>query len=127
MEQFYYPFVNILMPSICISFIIQRTVPNKFWHRRKHSIDIDAEKLQHEFNSNFTPFVEESNALSDPEAASITSDSLQTCNALHSQQNYIEEQAAIRIQTMFRGFLVFLVVTYSCVSPNFCYTFLQFI
>ena len=50
-----------------------RTVTNKFWNRRKHSVDIDADKLQHEFTSNFTPFVE-SNALSEPEAASIPSD-----------------------------------------------------
>ncbi|XP_022987960.1 protein IQ-DOMAIN 1-like isoform X1 [Cucurbita maxima] len=82
-----------------------RTATNKFWHRRKHSIDIDADKLQHEFNSNFTPFVEESNALSDPGTASIPSDSLQTYDALHNQHNDIEEQAAICIQTMFRGFL----------------------
>ncbi|KGN66920.2 protein IQ-DOMAIN 1 [Cucumis sativus] len=82
-----------------------RTVTNKFWHRRKHSVDIDADKLQHEFNSNFTPFVEVSNALSEPEAASIPSDPFQTYDALHNQQIDIEEQAAIRIQTMFRGFL----------------------
>ncbi|KAG7023794.1 Protein IQ-DOMAIN 1 [Cucurbita argyrosperma subsp. argyrosperma] len=82
-----------------------RTATNKFWHRRKHSVDIDADKLQHEFNSNFTPFVEESNALSDPGTASIPSDSLQTYDALHNQHNDIEEQAAICIQTMFRGFL----------------------
>ncbi|XP_023001301.1 protein IQ-DOMAIN 1-like [Cucurbita maxima] len=82
-----------------------RTVTNKFWHRRKHSVDIDADKLEHEFNSNFTPFIEEANALSDPEAASIPSGSLQICDALRSRQNDIEEQAAIRIQTMFRSFL----------------------
>lgn len=103
-----------LCPLCVFSLIIQRTVTNKFWHRRKHSVDIDADKLQHEFNSNFTPFVEESNALSEPEAVSIPSDSLQTYDALHSQQNDIEEQAAIRIQTMFRGFLVLLVVIYLC-------------
>lgn len=107
--------------------MIQRTASNKFWHRRKHSVDIDADKLQHEFNSNFAPFVEESNALSDPEAASIPSDSLQTCDALHNQQNDVEEQAAICIQTMFRGFLVLLVLISSCIKPNFCYTFVQFI
>ena len=114
-------------PLYVFPLIIQRTATNKFWHRRKHSVDIDADKLQHEFNSNFTPFVEESNALSDPGTASIPSDSLQTYDALHNQHNDIEEQAAIRIQTMFRGFLVLLVLIYSCFSPIFRVTFLQFI
>lgn len=106
---------------------IQRTVNNKFWHRRKHSVDVDAEKLQHDFNSNFTPFVGESCTLSDPEVATIPSDSLQTCDALQSRQNNIEEQAAIRIQTMFRGFLVLLVVISACISPTLFYTSVQII
>uniref|UniRef100_A0A5B6ZM85 IQ-domain 5 n=1 Tax=Davidia involucrata TaxID=16924 RepID=A0A5B6ZM85_DAVIN len=76
----------------------------KFWHRRKHSVEIDTDILQDEFNQNAAPPVADTNIHSVPDVGSPSS-SLQVQDAAQIQQNMREEWAAIRIQTVFRGFL----------------------
>ncbi|XP_050367488.1 protein IQ-DOMAIN 5 [Argentina anserina] len=76
-----------------------RTTPNRFRHRRKHSVEIDPDRLQHEFDANAAPPVGHTQL--DPDAPSS---SLEVQNA-QSEQKVREEWAATCIQTAFRGFL----------------------
>uniref|UniRef100_A0A5B6ZJX6 IQ-domain 5 n=1 Tax=Davidia involucrata TaxID=16924 RepID=A0A5B6ZJX6_DAVIN len=76
----------------------------KFWHRRKHSVEIDTDILQDEFNQNAAPPVADTNIHSVPDVGSPSS-SLQVQDAAQIQQNMREEWAATHIQTAFRGFL----------------------
>ncbi|KAA8550146.1 hypothetical protein F0562_001838 [Nyssa sinensis] len=76
----------------------------KFWHRRKHSIEIDTDILQDEFNQNAAPSVADTNTHSIPDVG-YPSSSLQVQDVAQMQQNMREEWAATRIQTAFRGFL----------------------
>ncbi|GFZ17723.1 hypothetical protein Acr_26g0009930 [Actinidia rufa] len=73
----------------------------KFRHRRKHSVDIDAGKLQDDFNHDPAPPVVDAKILSIPDGAGSPSSSVQ----VQFQHNMREEWASIRIQTAFRGFL----------------------
>ncbi|XP_009785649.1 protein IQ-DOMAIN 5 [Nicotiana tabacum] len=79
----------------------------KFWHRRKHSVEIDSDLLQRELahNDAIARSVEDISSTSVPVAASSPSSSHQLHHAPQIQQSMIEESAAIRIQTAFRGFL----------------------
>lgn len=81
-----------------------RTTTSKFRHRRKHSIEIDADKLQ-EFSDNVTAPVGDASIHSVPDASESPSASLQVQDVAHNQQILREEWAATRIQTAFRGFL----------------------
>ncbi|PSS35970.1 Elongation factor G like, partial [Actinidia chinensis var. chinensis] len=74
----------------------------KFRRGRKHSVDIDADKLQHEFNQDPVPPVVDAKIRSIPDAAGSPSNSVQ----VQFQHNMREEWASIRIQTAFRRFLV---------------------
>ncbi|KAL6196072.1 hypothetical protein ACLB2K_031688 [Fragaria x ananassa] len=78
------------------------TTPNRFWHRRKHSIEIDSDRLQHEFDANAALPI--GNIQLNPDVVDSPSSSLEVQNA-QSEQNVIEECAATCIQTAFRGFL----------------------
>ncbi|XP_060169957.1 protein IQ-DOMAIN 5 [Lycium barbarum] len=79
----------------------------KFWHRRKHSVDIDSNQLQKEltYNDGIAGSGEEISSTSVPVASSSPSSSHQVHHAPQVKQNMREELAAIRIQTAFRGFL----------------------
>ncbi|CAK7332055.1 unnamed protein product [Dovyalis caffra] len=82
-----------------------RTTASKFRHRRKHSVEFDADKFQ-EFNShNDVAPVGDANIRSVPDASESPSASLQVQDIAHDQQILREDWAATRIQTAFRGFL----------------------
>ncbi|CAL5425562.1 unnamed protein product [Camellia sinensis] len=78
----------------------------KFQHRRKHSVEIDADVIQDDFNHNAAPPIVDANILSIPDAAGSPSSLLQVQDAVQDQQNMREEWAATCIQTTFRGFLM---------------------
>uniref|UniRef100_A0A2N9FGX6 DUF4005 domain-containing protein n=1 Tax=Fagus sylvatica TaxID=28930 RepID=A0A2N9FGX6_FAGSY len=82
-----------------------RTAASKSRHRRKHSVEIDTDKLQYEFNHDAAPPVGDSNTQSNPDVAVSHSGSLQGQVSAHNEQSVREEWAAMRIQTAFRGFL----------------------
>ena len=84
----------------------QRTATSKFQHRRKRSVEFDADKLQEEFNDNVTASFGDANTNSVPEASESVSASLKVHDIGHNEQILREELAATRIQTAFRGFLV---------------------
>lgn len=89
----------------------QTTTPNRFWHRRKHSIEIDSDRLQHEFDANAALPI--GNIQLNPDVVDSPSSSLEVQNA-QSEQNVREECAATCIQTAFRGFLVirFFIISF---------------
>ncbi|XP_027082658.1 protein IQ-DOMAIN 1 [Coffea eugenioides] len=76
----------------------------KFWHRRKHSVEIDTDILQDELSHDAARPAEDASALSLSDATGTPSTSLQVADAAQIQYSR-EEWAAIRIQTAFRGFL----------------------
>ncbi|KAL2485552.1 IQ-domain 5 [Abeliophyllum distichum] len=76
----------------------------KIWHRRKHSVEIDTNILQDEFNQDVATS-EDANFQQVSDSTSSPSASLQVQNAAQVQQKVIGEWAAVRIQTAFRGFL----------------------
>lgn len=82
------------------------TASGKFRHRRKHSVEIETDVLQDEFNHKDAAPVEESKNHSSPEASTSPSNSLKMLDASQLEQNMGEQWAATRIQTAFRGFLV---------------------
>ncbi|CAK9184662.1 unnamed protein product [Ilex paraguariensis] len=77
----------------------------KFWHRRKHSVEIDTNILEDELNHNTAKPIDETSIYSIPVVSGSPSSSVQVQDAAQSEQNMREEWAAIRIQTAFRGFL----------------------
>ncbi|CAA3002708.1 IQ-DOMAIN 1-like [Olea europaea subsp. europaea] len=77
----------------------------KIWHRRKHSVEIDANILQDEFNQDAAASIEDANFQQVSDSTSSPSASLQVQNAAHVQHITREERASICIQTAFRGFL----------------------
>lgn len=83
---------------------LQRT--GKFRHRKKLSVDFDADKLQDEFIPNAAPPLLHGNIHSFAEAASSPSSPCLGQDAAQVQPNMREDWAATRIQTAFRGFLV---------------------
>ncbi|KAJ8768147.1 hypothetical protein K2173_021087 [Erythroxylum novogranatense] len=74
-------------------------------HRRKHSVEVDVEKLQEEFNANFATPISDHNIHSVEDCSELPSASLHAQDLAHPQQTLREEWAATRIQTAFRGFL----------------------
>ncbi|RVW95577.1 Protein IQ-domain 1 [Vitis vinifera] len=79
---------------------------SKFWHRRKHSVEINTDLLQVELDQNAAPPVEDTDLNSVPDPAGSPSGSNQAQDAVQVQQNVREEWAATYIQTAFRGFLL---------------------
>lgn len=76
----------------------------KFLHRRRHSVEIESDVLQDEFNDkSVTPIKAEH---STSEAGASPSNSLQMTNVSQVEQNMREQWAAKCIQTAFRGVLV---------------------
>ena len=86
----------------------------KVRHRRKHSVEINTDVLQEEFNQNAAPPVVDANNHSVVDAADSPSSSLQVQDSAQVQQNTREEWAATRIQTAFRGFLVLFSYLLTC-------------
>ncbi|XP_011012760.1 PREDICTED: protein IQ-DOMAIN 1-like isoform X2 [Populus euphratica] len=77
---------------------------SKSRHRRKHSVEFDADKIQEEFhNHNHNPG--DANIRSIPDTSESPFDSLQVQDIAHNQLFMREQLAATRIQTAFRGFL----------------------
>ncbi|KAL5763653.1 hypothetical protein ACOSQ2_016247 [Xanthoceras sorbifolium] len=81
-----------------------KTAASKFRHRRKHSVEIDADELQDEFDQNATS-IKDANINANANAAGSPSGALQVQDTAHNQQKLREEWTATRIQTAFRGFL----------------------
>ncbi|KAM7497002.1 hypothetical protein LguiA_021416 [Lonicera macranthoides] len=77
----------------------------KYWHRRKNSVEINTDILQHEFTHNDAIPVEDTNIHPNPNAAGSPSTSLLIRDASQVEHKTTEEWAATRIQTAFRGFL----------------------
>lgn len=88
----------------------------KFRHRRKHSVEIEADVLQDEFSYNAATPVKEGNNHSAPDADVSSSNSLQKLDASQVEQNMREQWAATCIQTAFRGVLVpnCYLLSFSC-------------
>ncbi|KAE8727194.1 hypothetical protein F3Y22_tig00005856pilonHSYRG00122 [Hibiscus syriacus] len=77
---------------------------SKFSHRRKHSVEFDTDKLQEELDQNAVPIARDVNTHATADAAGSPSGSLQVVDAAVNGLA-LEEWAATRIQTAFRGFL----------------------
>lgn len=75
----------------------------KFWHRRRHSVEIDTNDL-HELHHDAVTQAEYGDVNSSTEAAATSSSSVQEQNAVEILPQK-EEWAATCIQTAFRGFL----------------------
>ena len=93
----------------------------KYWHRRKNSVEINTDILQHEFTHNDAIPIEDTNIHPNPNAAGSPSTSLLIRDASQVEPNTTEEWAATRIQTAFRGFLVpnCFQLTFSCPCLTF--------
>lgn len=74
---------------------------SKSRHRRKHSVELNADKLHDEVENATT-----GDAYTVADVAGSPSGSNQVENTTHNQQNLTEDWAATHIQTAFRGFLV---------------------
>ncbi|KAE8691748.1 hypothetical protein F3Y22_tig00110882pilonHSYRG00116 [Hibiscus syriacus] len=81
-----------------------RSATSKFSHRRKHSVEFDTDKLQEELDQNAVPIARDVNTHATADAAGSPSGSLQVVDAAVNGLA-LEEWAATRIQTAFRGFL----------------------
>lgn len=78
----------------------------KFRHRRKHSVEIEAEVLQEAFDYNAATPVKEADSHPAQDAAVSTPNSLQNSDCSQVELNMREQWAATCIQTAFRGYLV---------------------
>ncbi|CAI9105787.1 OLC1v1004800C1 [Oldenlandia corymbosa var. corymbosa] len=78
--------------------------PGKFWHRRKHSVEIESNILQVELEHDNALSADDANYPSISDATGTTSSSVQPTDVVQVE-NSREEWAAICIQTAFRGFL----------------------
>lgn len=108
--------VNVSSFISCYVFSSQRKAGSRSQHRRKHCVEIDAEKLQNEFEQNIASPAGDANFNAVAEATGSPSDSLQVQNPTYNQQVVREERAATCIQTAFRGFLVldFPLASFNC-------------
>ncbi|RWR85460.1 protein IQ-DOMAIN 1 isoform X1 [Cinnamomum micranthum f. kanehirae] len=85
---------------------MQKTVAAaRFWHRRKHSIDIDSVVLEQEFAQSTAPSTDDVNVQSSSNTEPSPTSMLDVQTAAQIEQNAKEEWAAIQIQTAFRAFL----------------------
>ncbi|OVA07182.1 IQ motif [Macleaya cordata] len=77
----------------------------RFWHRRKHTVEIDGDVFKDEFVENTASVTGDANIQSTSDIASSPSSVLQVQTVAQVQPNVKEEWAATRLQTAFRGFL----------------------
>ncbi|MBA0558066.1 hypothetical protein Golob_015103 [Gossypium lobatum] len=82
----------------------KRGATSKFRHRRKHSIEFDTDKLQEGLDQNAASPARDANTQAIADAAGSPSGSLEVRDAALNEL-VMEEWAATRIQTAFRGFL----------------------
>ncbi|KAK8503445.1 hypothetical protein V6N13_094719 [Hibiscus sabdariffa] len=82
----------------------KRAATSKFCHLRKHSVEFDTDKLQEELDQNDVSIAKDANAHATADAAGSPSGSPQVCDTAVNELA-MEEWAATRIQTAFRGFL----------------------
>eukprot|EP00262_Sarcandra_glabra_P004316 TRINITY_DN15270_c0_g1_i1.p1 TRINITY_DN15270_c0_g1~~TRINITY_DN15270_c0_g1_i1.p1 ORF type:complete len:424 (+),score=93.23 TRINITY_DN15270_c0_g1_i1:223-1494(+) len=79
---------------------------NRFWHRRKHSVDIDSPENNYESGYNSSPLTGNDNIIqSSSNTATPLTGSLEVQAGTQIQQNVKEEWAATQIQSAFRAFL----------------------
>lgn len=87
--------------------ILQRaSAGSRFWHRRKHSVEIGSAVLEDELGQDDTPAKEAVIVQSSSITETSPVSSLHVQTATHTAQSMKEEWAATRIQTAFRAFLV---------------------
>ncbi|MBA0650625.1 hypothetical protein Goklo_018020 [Gossypium klotzschianum] len=84
--------------------VVKRGATSKFRHRRKHSIDFDTDKLQEGLDQNAASPARDANTQAIADAAGSPSGSHEVRDAALNEL-VMEEWAATRIQTAFRGFL----------------------
>lgn len=100
---------------------MQKTVAaGRFWHRGKHSIDIDSVVLGHEFAQSTAPSTDDVNIQSSSNTDPSPTSMLNVQTAAQMEQNAKEEQAAIQIQTDFRAFLVCIHFLFHLLDINIC-------
>ncbi|PPS15721.1 hypothetical protein GOBAR_AA04856 [Gossypium barbadense] len=89
-----------------ISFVscLHRAATSKFRHRRKHSIEFYTDKLLEELDQNAASPARDANTHAIADAAGFPSGSLEVRDVALNEL-VMEEWAATRIQTAFRGFL----------------------
>ncbi|KAL5999231.1 hypothetical protein ACLOJK_040681 [Asimina triloba] len=79
--------------------------PGRFWHRRKHSVEIDITGLEDESGQNVVQPAEDVIIQSSSNDGTSPSSSLHVQAAVQIEQNAKEEWSATKIQTAFRAFL----------------------
>ena len=100
----------------CMLILLQKRAPaNRFWHRRRQSVDLDGAIKEDEFVVGTAPSTGDLDILSSSNSASSTSLHVQV--SYQTEQNLKEEWAATVIQTAFRAFLVLYAVYFTeCLS-----------
>ncbi|XP_008787762.2 protein IQ-DOMAIN 1-like [Phoenix dactylifera] len=84
----------------------RRVIANRFWHRRKQSINLDSAIVDDEFAVGTAPLTADANIQSSSHSTSSpTNTSLQVQASCQTEQNAKEDWAATVIQTAFRAFL----------------------
>ncbi|XP_010906027.1 protein IQ-DOMAIN 5 [Elaeis guineensis] len=84
----------------------KRVTATRFWHRRKHSIDLDGPIVDNEFAVGTAPLTADVNIQSSPHSTSSPANtSLQVQASGQTELNSREDWAATVIQTAFRAFL----------------------
>lgn len=85
----------------------RRVTVNRFWQRRKQSIDLDGAIVDDEFAVGTAPLTADTNIQSNSHSTSSPANtSLQVQASCQTEQNAKEDWAATVIQTAFRAFLV---------------------
>lgn len=97
--------------------MLQRAATSKFRHRRKHSIEFYTDKLQEELDQNAASPARDANTHAIADAAGFPSGSLEVRDVALNEL-VMEEWAATRIQTAFRGFLVLIPLFYLLAMSN---------
>lgn len=83
----------------------RRASANRFWNRRRHSVDLDSTILEEEFIVGIAPQAEDGNILSSSNSAASPATVLYEQVPCQNEQKAKEEWAATVIQTAFRAFL----------------------
>lgn len=97
--------------------MLQRAATRKFRHRRKHFVEFDTDKLQEELDQNAASAARDANTCAIADAAGFPSGSVEVRDAALNELA-MEEWAATRIQTAFRGFLVLVPLLYLLAMSN---------
>lgn len=105
--------------------ILQRaSAGSRFWHRRKHSVEIDSAVLEDELEQDDTPAMGAVKMQSSSITETSPDSSLHVQTASHAAQSMKEDWAATLIQTAFRAFLV--CMSFQVFPIIYCITMLIF-